>query len=287
MDDNDEDLPVEIEFEPKAHIDCTVHYRSSSLHMHKYMLVTMSQYFETVLTAAASDVTHESQSSRCNLTTLCSRPGHLCVSLPGSEIGGVDVNVHVLIQFMRHLYMHGDVTGQWKKCLDSEAAQRTVIPDECILLVITAVDVKKDETVYDVYEHDQITVLKLKNNIVNDVPTSKLPIGFIMSTSTPIQHLDYHLANYFQCNTLMIIYEKQAHAMITKLTTRERGLIVWLILELADRFKWSALREQCVALCAKKSSIFSESDEQWKKFALTLPPLLMLDVFQASCKLQK
>lgn len=88
----------ETSFEPIDLSDLTLHYNSQSFHVHAVILSKESKFFEAAIRAA-----RVSYSTSCSLTSVCSEPGHRCLTLPDAP-GGSQFTIREFEEFLRHIY---------------------------------------------------------------------------------------------------------------------------------------------------------------------------------------
>lgn len=113
--DEQKQEPQEFSIEPSLLTDFTVHFGSTSFHLHRFVLSTQSKYFSVLL----SPDELRGASGDCRLTERCRQPGHRCVSLPGTQIGGQEVTVGQLQQFFEYLScgINQQSLVEWRKQL--------------------------------------------------------------------------------------------------------------------------------------------------------------------------
>lgn len=275
--DNDSSKSLSFTFAPDKFSDVTVHYRQASYHMHVYVLVNMSRYFEAVLSA---DIESEAEEA-CALSQRClNKPsGTRCVDLKGDQIGGVDVTVDQLNSFFRQLYASLDNQGPWQQLIKADRKQNAW-PSHYYLMKVCSTDAEKDEAVLESYEHDGIhphVVSGLTVGLSGDQhKASSEPVGSWLHSVCMAEHFAYHLADYFQADRLMKTYETQAD-LVAK-TSSSRSLDqCWRILQLTDRYNWPAARKICLQACAHDTQC--QTREAWKQVSAKLKLATMTELF--------
>lgn len=280
---------AEYTFEPQSMVDFTIHFRSTSYHVHALHMYERSKYFQALL---------DTETESCTLTEKCKLPGHRCVTIGDQtetttdndmikhsikqtiygRIGGVVVKPDDLHDFFRRVYAHADGTGHWKQRLLDEDDQEE-LPDNYIAR-IAATDTVNDTVTYQLYTHDQMYERTVKGSYIAGRKASLQTVG---SWSYGLSILDspcYHLANYFQCDWLMSKYERQASLVVSLAADNDCFYACWRILRLADRYHWKEVRESCIAACIRHRDCASLPS--WKIIYQSLDPQTVIDLFIAS-----
>lgn len=97
---------LEFTFEPVHLSDFTLHFRSASYHLHRVTLFNASKFFRVILSPDAES----EHKDECHLTDRCREPYGRCISIPHSSIGGKEVTVTELNEFLTQLYDSASVT---------------------------------------------------------------------------------------------------------------------------------------------------------------------------------
>lgn len=90
---------------------------------------------------------------------------------------------------------------------------------------------------------------------------------------------NFHLADYFQCSSMMSVYEKQALVNSKALVEAGLGYYInlWEILLLSDRYGWSETRTFCLQACSKHKAC--NEMQQWTRIVTLLKPTTLADLF--------
>lgn len=254
--------------------DITIHYQSSSYHMHQYMLATGSKYFDTVLT----DTT---DSNKCMVSEQCNKPLHRrCIELTGTQIGGVDVSIHELNTFFRSLY--AEARPEWREMLMSER-QNGTWPSHYYIAKVVSSDTTPDEMHIDSYELDGVRRHVVKRHCVTESVlswTSWTNRNWLFR-DTLAEHKNHHLADYFQCTSMLAIYEKQALVNVEAvLQASPFHPSLWRLLILCDRYNWPTARKVCLEACAKHKSC--NTFKHWGTIVTQLKSATMTELFIAA-----
>jgi hypothetical protein len=281
------EMSAEYSFDPQSLSDFTVHFRSTSFHLHALHMYERSKYFQAIL---------DSETEPCTITDKCQRPGHRCVTIGDHSVdngdttttkqtnihigclGGVAVKVDDLYEFFKRLYMHADGTGQWKQRV-SEDTDNDELPDNYIAR-ISATDVANDSVTYQLYTYDQMYERTVKGSYIAG---RKASLQSVNSWSYGLSILDspqYHLVNYFQCDWLMKKLDDHAALVVELASDNDCFYACWRILRLADRYHWKSVREACINACIRHRDCGTLPS--WKIIYQTLDPQTVIDLFTAS-----
>jgi hypothetical protein len=265
-------------FKPENLSDVTLHYRRATFHMHQYVLTTQSKFFEALLST---------ERTPCTICSGRSSPSHhRCLSLPGGQIGGIEVKIATILPFFRHLYATID-NSNTEKSVDPEARVVTRWPRHYYLAHVTAVDPAKDEATVDCYEYDAVHS-RIFRGVWVGPPESRRKMSSYQPNcwfySIGLEpHPHYHLADYFQCDKLMRMYGKQLLVILPKCEPRIYVDQAWRILLLTDRYHWPDVRAAAIRICAADSRFGPNSHmPRWRSTASQLKIETMLDVFVAA-----
>lgn len=260
-------------------VDCTVHFGSVSFHMHKYVLVKMSKYFKEAFASLVAE-SYTGVYKQCTMNQRCTRPGHLCITLSSEAIGGVVIDKKHLKSFFQHMYAHFDGTGDFKMSIETSRDYHT---DQMYRYYsqITATDVDKDEVCFQVFECDGVRQFEAIGQKAGDDKDFTKPVGTWFFQTSSASHPHYHLADYFQCDSLIKLYVEQAQKILHTALAQSLYHPVWRLLLLTDQHKWAAsLRPECIKMCAKDNHC--KKRECFKAVASKLNKDTLIEVFQAA-----
>lgn len=257
--------------------DVTVHYQSASFHMHQYVLVISSKYFEALL------MSRSEQEHKCLVSDQWSTKAYRrCIELPGEQIGGVDVSVKELHEFFRCLY--ADQGRPWRERVMSER-QTDKWPEYYYVAKMVSTDRTADTATVDSYEIDGIRRHVMKGQMLAPdksgkvVKASELKIDSWFYDADLKEPKNFHLADYFQCFSMMCVYEKQA--LVNAQAVVKAGLFyynsLWKILLLSDRYGWSETRILCLQACSKHKAC--NEMKHWAKIVTLLKPTTLAELF--------
>lgn len=289
-DEDDFEADNEYEFGIASMSDYTIHFtdignRRASLHLHRLVLVSMSKFFEAFFQG------EEKVTSICDITGKCSEPGHRCFSWDGTEIGGEVIGASELTEFFCSMYVAFDGSGRSSSLLDEQRHSMLYhIDHSSVYLYIVKQVLEKNNTRYIRYDcWDYHGAFELVHSHSHGVPPAVGAMSFFLHDDEPMnwlgeqeEHLSYHLANYFQCDSLMKLYENAAIEVIKQMMGRSnhKGFtFAWLMLGIADKYKWKDLRSHCLSVVALDSSCRSRPN--WRRYATSLCVDTLADAFAA------
>lgn len=276
--DWNDDEAEEIAFDNTKLSDYTIHFNDMdseciSLHMHRNTLVLMSKYFETLILEA-----DDNKPSKCTRTAKCQEPGHRCLIWKGCQIGGLMISRRNIKDFFHSLYAAFDGSGRSKETFDRARKEGYLchfVPDEEILRRVKAIDPIKRLATYDCWDYHsryEVTCLYLWSTPVLPKLGTKWP-----SDQGEYDPEAYHLANYFQCDSLLKMYEATAVEVVNALENTECCDLIWLLLRCADKYKWSELRNLCLKAVAKDVTCRLRPD--WKDIVESIDHATLIEAF--------
>lgn len=255
--------------------DITVHYRSASFHMHQYVLVIASKYFNALLTE------NEDQDHKCMLSDRCTKESRRrCVELPGKQIGGIDISVSELNELFRNLY--ADQVSTWRDEFVS-GRNNNRWPTRYYIAQVISVDLPTDTVTIDSYEIDGVHRYVVQglayvcgNELIQTVSGMKFFHDSLCQLDNDKSH---HLADYFQCSSMMASYEKHSLVNAEAISKASFSCYVhlWKILLLSDRYGWSQTRKFCLEACSKHKSCHKM--EQWESIVASLQKSTLAELF--------
>jgi hypothetical protein len=274
----------EYAFEPAIFSDFTLHYGDASFHLHQNWLYVGSAYFRALLSTSKAD------DDACCLTSRCGRSHHRCVTLTGQQIGGVDISVTDLLSFLRQLYCEVDGSGSWReRCAEmdeSDIDRQYKMPKYWYIAQSLEVDEVNDRVLYLYYGFDEMKQKQVRASSIilcgSTMQASK------QRASTWIQNGQYHdpphfhLAHYFECQTLMNKYEKMALEALKQASTVGLYTAMWRILRSADRYHWKEVRPRCIEACLKDRDCGARPS--WQQIYQTLDPKSTAELFARAMK---
>lgn len=265
--------------------DVTLHYRGAIFHMHQYVLITSSKYFDVLLSSCSDE-----RQARCSLChryrTLPTIPHHRCITLEGPKIGGVQISVEQLHEFLRCVY--AETSREWRERIRSERQNASdKWPSHYYVLCVVSVDAAADVVVGDSYEIDCVRrhVVKGGTGMNGSKASVSCKVGQWIPSGGMLEHPNYHLADYFQCVSMMEHYEEQsliyAEAAL-QTSTAWMQQQVWRILLLSDRYGWSKTRKICIQACSKYGEC--EKLDNWPMIQKSLKPATLAELFVNSSR---
>lgn len=249
----------ECEFEPIAKSDFTIHYQSTSFHLHSFLLYTSSNFFHVLLS--------QDSDNSCNLTDRCSLQDHRCLTLEGDCIGGVPVTVDELEAFLKQMYCLIDGTDCWRKriepgdlldCCDCAGTWHSAL----------VVEIQSGEALIH-YVGGRAGVVNESDESI--VKTSARLMPWLSNTITSTRVLrqtlidspNFHLAFFFECNLLDQRYQQRMHEVITCAASNCLYESLWNILPICDKYYWKEARAACIDALVKDKKCAEHP--QWKK----------------------
>lgn len=276
-----ETTQIDFEFEPKQCSDFTVHYRGASYHVHQFVLLQQSKYFETILM--------DQSTTPCDVSDRCKRAGHRCVTME-EQIGGVDVDVNDLYSFFLSLYENVDLTGSTKQAIQQQKENRE-FPGHCFMAHVLSEDKANEKSTIRCFWFDgqQTRTIPSSSKVLSASGAEKPYYNFgaglrwIGSDWDCVnEHPTFHLADYFQCERLSKLHEKQLQLILQQTDQSAIYQPVWRILLLAERFRWESLRKQCITGCIKDGECATRP--AWKRLTASLPIETMQNLFSAAAQ---
>lgn len=273
--------PTLIELEPKQCSECsdfTVHYRGASYNLHQFVLLQQSKYFETILM--------DQSITPCDVSDRCKRAGHRCVTME-EQIGGVDVDVNDLYSFFLSLYENVDLSGTTKQAIQQQKENRE-FPGHCFMAQVLTEDKATEKATVRCYWFDgqQTRTIPSSSQVLLGAAKRTYNfdglrwIGFDWDCVN--EHPTFHLADYFQCERLSKLHERQLQSILQHVDHSTIYQPVWRILLLAERFRWESLRKQCITGCIMDGECATRP--AWNRLTASLPIETMQNLFSAAAQ---
>ena len=227
----------EYSFDPIHLSDTTLHYMGASFHLHAIHLYNTSGLFKVWLSAVVDE---KNSQCPCHITSRCGKPGRRCIILDGPLIGGLQISVRQLFDFLRTWYAHADGTGGYFRELHRRGPNRYAL-SHWFLVQIVAVDVPGSRIQlqyygYDCVASDWLSAAELSLPPLTEADNRRL--GQWFSQEKVSDWTGLHLAHVLQIEGLAVDYRDRAHRILRVAERAEMFGAVWRILKVADRYRW-------------------------------------------------
>lgn len=254
--------------EPVQCSDFTVHYQDTSFHLHQFVLIKLSGFFEAILNDKTIEI--------CSQSDHCSQSNHRCIAL-GSDIGGISITPKDLYRFFLGMYEHFACGNEYSDLIE-DLAQQEDFPGYSFFAVIENTILDEDEITVSSYEFDKIRTRSARGTVGKSKRNSHCKKGTHIGLTwwCTDEHPNYHLADYFQCDSMMYKYRKQALYMVRMSTGICQAL--WRFLLLTDRFYWPDVRTACLKTI-KRFELMQEPG--WTKILILFKPNTVKEIINA------
>lgn len=277
-DDNESTEGIEeYVFEPADFVDCTLHYDNVSFHLHQNWLYVGSGYFKALFKSPSTD------DEDCCLTEKCIRPHHRCVTISDTSIGGTEVSVGSLLNFLRQLYCEVDGSGSWREKYieEFEVERQYKMSKYWYIARCNSVDVTNDLVCFLCYNFDDLREKQVHGSSIiisgSTMQTSEQQIGTWIQNAQYDDPPHFHLANYFECPSLMKRYENMALSSLNKAIELNLYSVIWRILRSADQYHWKTTRLLCIEACLNDRECGKRP--KWVQLFQTFDIKLMSELF--------
>lgn len=280
-------------FEPTLFSDVTIHYQLTSYHVHATVLYTASKFFNVLLGSQFAPNNHSVND--CDVTSRCTRHHHRCIHFEGTTLGGASITGDDFYEFLVHLYAHVDGTSPRGKRVTPTNKQSNTqtnhqtsdkLPKFYYIARITNVDVARDIVTYQCYGYDQTTEQNVTGGSIlvsgQSVKATTQCVGSWIFSLAVVDSPNYHLAYYFECESLMYQYQMQAESIFKHAASTSLFFPIWKLLRLADRYHWHSMRAACLELCLKDKNCASRAG--WHALYKTLDPNTSAELFSMALK---
>lgn len=274
------DLDMDVTYGIAKLSDFTIHFVDAtvariSAHCHRVVLASMSKYFEAIIMADDDEAL-----SNCQITETCKKPGHRCFNWSGFQVQDEDIlsSITNFSEFLESMYAAFDGSGRCQKKYDSR------FPDESYLWRVQSFDRLRRTVTFECWDYHGRFEYKSRTDSPWDLPdwdwNAPEEVGYLWQcVDRELSGFMFCFASYFECESLMKMYEANAIAVVNMLTKEySTGFdLFWVFLIWADTYNWSALRARCLQAVVKDKKCQSRSS--WKRIVASVKHETLAEAF--------